>query len=239
MDTQSFIIAYREAFGADAPLPLVFWYSSEPAGGMHAKIPGCLFKCLKEAAGGTVVSLSSESIGCGGGKFYTGFTPMPPHVPEFVSLKERYKRDPESVRAFLDELRVPQAPATFLNLARADRTESFEGKEGILFLATPDILSGLLTWAYFDNNSPEAVSAPFGSGCCSVFTQAALENRRGGRRTFLGFFDPSVRPYVEENILSYTIPLARLRQMLATLHASCLFGTPAWQRVRARITREG
>ena len=37
------------------------------------------------------VSLNADVIGCGGGKFYTGFTDMPERVPTFVSLKEKYK----------------------------------------------------------------------------------------------------------------------------------------------------
>ena len=43
------------------------------------------------------ILLFAETIGCGGGKFYTGFTEMPEHVPTFVSLKERYKQTPQMV----------------------------------------------------------------------------------------------------------------------------------------------
>lgn len=56
-----------------------------------------------------------------------------------------------------------------------------------MFLATPDMLSGLTTWASFDNNREDAVTALFGSGCSSVVTQVVIENKAGGRRTFLGF----------------------------------------------------
>ena len=78
--------------------------------------------------------------------------------------------------------------------------------EGILFFATPDMLSGLATWAFFDNNADDAVSCIFGSGCSSVVAQAVKENRAGGRRTFIGLLDPSVRPHVESNVLSFVIP---------------------------------
>ena len=102
------------------------------------------------------------------------------------------------VKEFVDELGIPRAEKKYLHFARIDRVEHFDGLEGILFLATPDILSGLTTWAYFDNNSPDTVMAMFGSGCCSVVTQAGLENR---------------------------------------MRESCLFGTPAWAKVRERINR--
>ena len=58
----------------------------------------------------------------------------------------------------------------YLHFARIDRLTSFEKVEGLLFLATPDILSGLITWTFFDNNNPDAVSTPFGSGCSSTIT---------------------------------------------------------------------
>ena len=141
------------------------------------------------------------------------------------------------VKEFVDELGIPRAEKKYLHFARIDRVEHFDGLEGILFLATPDILSGLTTWAYFDNNSPDTVMAMFGSGCCSVVTQAVLENRMGGKRTFLGFFDPSVRPWFEADILSFTIPMSRFRVMYGTMRESCLFGTPAWAKVRERINR--
>ena len=103
-----------------------------------------------------MVSMSGESIGCGGGKFYTGFTPMPEHVPNFVSLKERYKQTPEMVlERRVQKIDVQRATKQYIHFARINRLTSFEDVEGLLFLATPDILSGLVTWAFFDNNSPE------------------------------------------------------------------------------------
>lgn len=234
MEIKVFIENYREAFGEAAELPLVFWYSDEQIGETE-KIGGCFFKAMREVRDGGIISLNAEVIGCGGGKLYTGFTGMPEHVPGFVSLKEKYKKTPEMVTEFIESLGVPRAEKQYLHFARIDRMESFEGIEGILFLATPDILSGLTTWTYFDNNREDAVVAAFGSGCSAVVTQAVVENRGGGCRTFLGFFDPSVRPWFEENILSFTIPLSRFRVMYDTMRASCLFDTHAWGKIRERI----
>lgn len=231
-----FIDHYRKAFGEAAELPIVFWYSDISVNPIE-KINGCLFKRMKEVRAGIPIGLNAEVIGCGGGKFYTGFTEMPPHVPNFVSLKEKYKKTPEMVVDFIDRLGVPSATKSYLNFARIDKVESFDNIEGLLFLATPDVLSGLTTWAYFDNNADDAVVAPFGSGCGAVVTQAVLENRKNGHRTFIGFFDPSVRPYFEANILSYMIPMSRFRQMYHTMTESCLFDTPAWTKIRERINQ--
>lgn len=236
METNVFIDNYREAFGEKAALPLVFWYSAVPAK-QTEKINGCFFKGMKEVRAGNTISLNADVIGCGGGKFYTGFTEMPPMIPNFVSLKEKYKKSPEMVIDFIKGLGVLRAVKNYLNFARIDKVENFSLIEGILFLATPDILSGLTTWAYFDNNSDDAVTAIFGSGCSAVVTQAVSENQKNGRRTFIGFFDPSVRPYVEANLLSYMIPMSRFKEMYHTMRESCLFDTHAWNKIRERINK--
>ena len=238
MNIETFIADYREGFGAKAQLPIAFWYSAEAATGAAApteKLGGCLFKQLDGILAGKTVSLNAENIGCGGGKFYCGFTEMPEYVPQFVSLKERYKQSPELVTDMVASLGVPKAKDNFLNFTLLDNLGSFDGIEGLLFLATPDILSGLVSWATFDRNEPDVVSSLFGSGCGNVVTQAAVENARGGYRSFIGFFDPSVRPYVDSNILSFTIPMSRFEAMCGTMRQSCLFDTHAWGKVRERI----
>ena len=85
MQTGEFVAAFREAFGPVPELPLLFRYTDEPLR-PAAKAGGCFFKALAEARDGRPVGLNSSNIGCGGGKFYTGFSPMPEFVPQFVSL---------------------------------------------------------------------------------------------------------------------------------------------------------
>ena len=238
MEIRTFIENYREAFGSKAELPLVFWYSDR-AVAETGKINGCLFKCLDEVRAGTSVSLNAANIGCGGGQFYTGFIDFPDRIPGFVSLKERYKQTPAMVSEFVRELGVERATKEYLHFARIDKVDSFDELEGVLFLATPDVLSGLTTWAYFDNNASDAVASIFGSGCSAVVTQAVVENRKQGRRTFIGFFDPSVRPYVEPDILSFVIPMVRFKEMYHTMTDSCLFGTHAWGKIQSRMDSMG
>mgnify|MGYP000181687556 FL=1 len=136
---------------------------------------------------------------------------------------------------FVNELQISRTDKAYLHFARIDKIPSFDEVEGLLFLPTPDILSGLATWTFFDNNASDAVAAPFGSGCCSVITQTIIENRKQGKRTFLGFFDPSVRPYFEADLLSFTIPMSRFKEMYHTMRESCLFDTHAWGKIKERI----
>lgn len=234
MTTQDFIALFQEAFGKKVQLPLLFGYSDKPIANTE-KIGGCFFKGLQAAREGTPVSLSAEVIGCGGGKLYTGFTDMPERVPGFVSLKEKYKKTPQMVIDYVEDLGLKRAEQTYLNFVRIDKAESFDGFEGIMFYATPDMLSGLCGWAFFDTNAADAVVTRFGSGCSSVVSMTIVENARQGQRCFMGLLDPSVRPYVGTNELSFTIPMSRFKSMMETVKECFLFDSHAWKKVKARL----
>ena len=234
MDIPAFIDNYREAFGERAALPILFYYGDTPVAPAE-KTNGCMFRLLVKAMEGQDVTLSADTVTCGGGKHYAGFAPLREYVYTFVSEKERYKATPEDVAEYVEHLDVKLDNKKYLNFVRIDRAASFDGMEGLLFFATPDMLSGLAAWAYFDNNAEDAVSAPFGAGCTSVISYAVRENRLGGRRTFIGLFDPSVRPYVDANVLSFVIPASRFAEMSETMRKCCLFGSAAWDKVRQRM----
>ena len=234
MGTKEFIQNYIEAFGTKAPLPLLFGYSDKPIAETE-KIGGCFFKGLQAARDGHPVSLSVDVIGCGGGKLYTGFTDMPERVPGFVSLKEKYKKTPEMVVDYVQGLGMKRTEKPYLNFIRIDKAESFEGTEGVLFYATPDMLSGLCGWAFFDNNAPDAVVSQFGSGCSTVVSMTVVENERKGNRCFIGLLDPSVRPWVGKNELSFTIPYSRFVTMMDSMKDCFLFDSHAWEKIKARM----
>ncbi|GHT78519.1 hypothetical protein FACS189464_2100 [Bacteroidia bacterium] len=234
MEIETFISNYKEAFGENAELPVVFWYSDTAIANTE-KIGGCFFKGMKTVREGNALGLSVDNIGCGGGKFYTGFTDMPEHVPNFVSLKEKYKKTPEMMVDFVQKLGVSRTEKKYLNFVRIDKIKDLDDVEGIIFFANPDIISGLTAWAYFDNNADDAVAAIFGSGCSAMVTNAVIENERNGRRTFLGLFDISVRVHFEPNILGFMIPMCRFKEMYHTMRDCCLFDAHAWERIKERI----
>ncbi len=234
MEIREFIQNFKEAFGEKAQLPLLFGYSDKPIADTE-KIGGCFFKGLQAAREGTPVSLSIEVIGCGGGKLYTGFTDMPERVPGFVSLKEKYKKAPEMVADYVNGLNMKRTEKPYLNFTRIDKAESFEGTEGVMFYATPDMLSGLSGWAFYDTNEPDAVVSMFGSGCSTVVSMTVVENEKKGHRCFLGLLDPSVRPWVGKNELSFTIPFSRFVPMMETMKDTFLFGSHAWEKVKQRL----
>lgn len=237
MDKNHFIENYRNAFG-DYELPVGFWYSDTPSIEPE-KTKGCFIKDLKPAREGKTVSLSLETISCPGGKVFTGFMDIPPFLPGFVSEKECYKETPKLVTDIIMDLKIPNKSGEYLNFVSIDMIDNFDVLEGLIFFATPDVMSGLISWTFYDTNSPDAVSVPFGSGCSSIIAQTLVENQSNGHRTFLGMFDPSVRPRIESNILSLAIPMSRFKKMYYTISKSCLSGTRAWEKVKERIINDG
>ena len=237
VSVSKFVEDLFNAFGDAFELPIAFWYSGTPAAEVE-RVNGCYFKIFHDVKKGKSRTLCKDTIICPGGKFYTGFAPLPDFTPKYVSLKERYKETPECMLNYLEDFGVPKARDTYLNFARIDKLESWDGVEALIFFTTPDYISGLASWAYFDNNSEGAVLAPFGSGCSSTISVSIRENNLNGRRTFLGGFDPSVRPQLNPNELIFTIPFSRLKEMVHTLELSCLGGTPAWDRILERVNKE-
>ena len=57
-----------------------------------------------------------------------------------------------------------------INFVRVDRLTNWEDIEAVVFFATPDVLSGLCTWAFYDNDAEDAVVTKFASGCAAIIS---------------------------------------------------------------------
>lgn len=236
MEIREFVALYQKAFGTGMPLPVAFGYNDTPATDV-VKIPRCMVGAIRRVCDGEPLTLSAENVLCGGGALYTAFAPMQERVPTFVSEVEHYKQTPEQVREYVDRLGITLSSKQYLNFVRIDCLDSLDGVEGILFFATPDVLSGLCSWAFYDNNADDAVCARFASGCCSMVTFAVKENKAGGRRCFIGLLDPSARLLVPKDELTFAVPACRFSEMLDTMEQSALF-RKAYSVVRNRIVGE-
>ena len=219
---QTFLQKYREAFGNAVPLPVAFGYSHNPVAEVK-RIPRCMIGAIRKVCDGEPLTLSVDNVLCGGGSLYTAFAPMQDRIPAFVSETEHYKRTPEQVRRYIHNLDIQLAEKPYLNFISIDKLSSFDDVEGILFFASPDVLSGLCSWAFYDNDADDAVSVRFASGCCSIVTFAVNENRKNGRSCFVGMLDPSARPLVPADELTFVIPVSRFREMMRTMEDSALF----------------
>lgn len=236
MKKDQFIKMYRDAFG-NYELPLAFYYSKEPVS-PPIKSRGCYMKDLNRCRKGETISYDKDSIGCPGGKVYSGFSEVPPFIPDFVSYKERYKQQPEQVTQFIKALEMLDLSDQYLNFLPLSKVDNLDQIEGLIFFVTPDVLCGLSSWIFFDRNESDTISFPFGSGCSSIISQTVVENKKNGYRSFLGLLDPSVRPHFESNLLSLAIPMSRFKVILEHMDQSCIQGTPSWKKIKQRIEDE-
>ncbi|MBO5747694.1 MAG: DUF169 domain-containing protein [Muribaculaceae bacterium] len=235
MTVKGFIEKYRQAFGEKAPLPIAFGYSDTPVSEIRS-VPKCLVGSISNVRHGNSLTLSAENVICGGGGLYTAFTEMPERVPIFVSEVEHYKKTKEMVVDYVQGLNIELTQKPYLNFVRIDNLKEWSDAEALLFFATPDILAGLSSWAFYDNNSADAVVTQFSSGCASIVTRAISANKSDGRSCFIGMLDPSARPLIPENELTFTIPMCRLMEMLETMDDSSLY-QKAFSALRRRINR--
>lgn len=179
MTPQQFTAQFREAFGEAAELPIAIWYDTTAAAS-YCRVPRCMIGAIRKVCNGESLTLTAESVQCGGGALYTAFRPMPERVPLFVSETEHYKCTPEMVCDYIAGLGIELTDKPFLNFVRVDKLKSWEGVESVLFFATPDILSGLCTWAFYDSNAADTVVTPlcFGLRKCRNLCRNGEPKRR-------------------------------------------------------------
>lgn len=225
---------FLAAFGDAATLPIAFWHSDMPVA--HPQpISGCFFPAFAKVRDGEAVSFDSATMKCGGGKFYCGLATMPEYLSTFVSEKEHYKATPRLVEDFVGTLCIKMSESKYINFRRIEHLEENVDYHGVLIYATPDILSGLVAWACYDNAADDAVCIRWGSGCSATVRAVIKENATQGHRCFIGLFDPSVRRHVRAGELMFAIPKCRLDEMAGFMRDTCLFNGHAWPKVRQRI----
>ena len=241
-----FLVLWKKFFG-EAELPISFYYTDEEGHAELAKpntIPRCVIAALSLVRKGRPLCFDAESIGCFGGQRYLGFREtVRPGFEYFLSCGipgklegERYKKTPEIAAESVKLAPKFMAPAKFVVFKRWDMLEESDAPEAVIFFAKPDVLSGLFTLANFDETEANGVFAPFGSGCSSIVMYPYLEKDSARPRAIIGMFDPSARPFVPADTLSFSVPMSKFKRMVSNMEESFLT-TNSWKAVQKRIHR--
>lgn len=241
---EKFILLWKKYFDG-AELPLIFYYTNEEG---HARlvepdsVPGCVIGILSEVRKGRSLCFNVDSVGCPGGKRYLGFTEgIMPDLEYFLSYGipgkltgERYCKSPELVKEIMKRSPAFKAPGRFIIFKRWDKLEESDDPEVVIFFAEPDVLSGLFTLARFDETEQNAVFTPFGSGCSTIVQYPYLERDSARPRGVIGMFDPSARPFVPNNVLTFSVPMNKFVRMIENMEESFLI-TDSWRKIRERL----
>jgi len=239
---------FESAFARYFPggeLPLAYYYADEC--GELAPLPRpsghrCFIGDLKRVRNGRSACFNIDSIGCMGGKRYTGFTQkISPTIEHFLSCGipgkvhgERYKKTPELGKSAVDALPPFKAPGKYLVVKRWDKLNPEDKPLVVVFFAPPDVLSGLFTLVNFDEEGLHGVLTPFTAGCGAIVHHPMAQSASSDPKAILGMFDVSARPVVEAGNLTLAVPMARFQRMVANMEESFLI-TPAWERVQRRM----
>ena len=241
----TFLALWKKYFG-NAELPIVFWYTYADGGAEWAEKPkgwSCIICELTKVRNGKTLVYNAERVACGGGRRYLGYTEKMRSGFEYflscgnlVTEGERYLRSPELVKEFMKNQRTLPGAGRNIVFKRWDNLGESDEPEVVIFFAKPDVLSGLFTLANFDQSEPNGTIAPFGSGCGSIVYYPYLESKSERQRAVIGMFDPSARPCVPENVLTFAIPMKRFEKMAGYMEESFLI-TETWSNLRKRIQK--
>ncbi len=241
---EKFSVLWKKYFN-DVELPLTLYYTDEEG---HAELVKptsghrCVIGDLVKARKGNPISYNAESVGCFGGKRYLGFSQkIMPDFEYFLSCGipgklrgERYKKSPALVAEGFKNAPPFKAPARHIVFKRWDNLEKSDNPEVVIFFAQPDVLAGLFTLANFDEAEPNGVFAPFSAGCGSIVQYPYLESKSDRPRGVIGLFDISARPFVHQDVLTFSAPTAKFISMIGNMEESFLI-TDSWKRVQKRI----
>jgi uncharacterized protein (DUF169 family) len=243
-DIDNFSNLWNRYFNS-AELPVIFYYTDEEGHAEQVK-PGtgsrCIIGALAKVRKGRSLCFNTSSVGCPGGEKYLGFTQsIMPDFEYFLSCGipgqlegERYKKSPDLVNEYMKHMPPFEAPGRMIVFKKWDRLEESDNPEVAIFFATPDVLSGLFTLANFDEAEANGVFSPFGSGCSSIVYYPYMERSSARPRGVIGMFDVSARPYVPGNVLTFAVPMIKLRKMVANMEESFLT-TGSWAVTKRRI----
>ncbi len=241
-----FLILWETYFG-DAELPVTFYYTAGDGGAEKAEKPkgrSCLICELSKVRNGRSVYYNIESLSCGGARRYLGYTEkMRPGFEYFLSCGndqmegERYIKTPEMVKKLLQNQKTMPVEGKNIIFKRWDNLSEDDNPDVVIFFARPDVLSGLFTLANFDQTEPNGTITPFGAGCGTIIYFPYLESMSERQRAVIGMFDPSARPCVLEDLLTFAVPMKRFEKMIGYMEESFLI-TGTWTTVRTRINRK-
>jgi uncharacterized protein (DUF169 family) len=206
---------------------------------------GCVISMLTAAAKGRTACFDRDTCGCTGGRVGLGFgeaySQFPGGIEYFLSTGrgegyregEAYKKSPEVAKAFIDQLPITDIPNTYVVFKPLGEVTDADDPHLIMFYATPDQLSALVVLANYDRTS-NAVSIPFGAACQTVCLIPHHESQQETPQAIIGATDISARPYVDPDVLTFTVPYRMFLEMEGNIPGSFL-ERESWLKVRERI----
>jgi COG2043 family uncharacterized protein len=141
---------------------------------------------------------------------------------------ERYRKNPELVKGFLDLLGVMDIDAKYVIFKPLSTLAPSETPVSVTLFVTPDQLSACVVFANYDQARSDAAIIPHAAACQITGLLSYHEAASDSPRCLVGMTDITARKYLKSSIgdghLSFTIPWERFREMEYNVSGSFLEG---------------
>ena len=230
----------------------VFLSNEKPEGALQGKEGhwSCVIALFIAAAKGKTAVFERKTTVCPGGKVGLGFGPYPKLMPqfpggieEFLSTGkgefegEGYIKDPELAADFVECLPITDIPYQYVIFKPMSQVDTAQEKpEVIIFYVNNDQLSALTVLANYYRPGNENVMIPQSAGCQSVFLIPYAEAQKENPRAVVGLTDITVRPMVEPDMLSFSVPYAMFLDMEKNV-AGSFMEKHLWHKIVARMKK--
>jgi len=149
---------------------------------------------------------------------------------------ERYLKDPEGTRRFIEALPMRDIAAGWVVVKPLEQADpEREEVKSVTFFVDPDRLSALVILANYGRPGLENVIIPWAAGCQVMGILAYQELEREYPRGLVGLTDISARRNVRgllgRHVLSFTAPWPLFREMEANTEGS-FFQRETWRALR-------
>ncbi len=235
-----------DLLGCEEPLGISYTENAPESSVTPASGTGhaCIINYLRMARTKKIcVHFSSDIRTCMGGWTYLGYQlPVPERILHFVTTGwngeegEHYLPSPDSMRRFFKDIDIVPAPAPCCTAAPLLSFSEAVDPLLVTFHCRGEVLTGLTMLAGFALDDHDAVTMPFGSGCASIFAWPLSYHRRGLKKAVIGGSDPSCRPFMGVDELSFTVTSDILLAMQNAFPHSFLMGK-TWAGTRKKIDR--
>ncbi|MDH7602303.1 MAG: DUF169 domain-containing protein [Armatimonadota bacterium] len=227
----------------------VLFTNEKPQGVLEFKNTGhgCVVSLFGAAARGRTAAVSRDTVRCSGAFVGLGFgcawDKIPGGIEYFLSTGrgegypegEGYKKSPEIARESISKFPITDIPYDYVVFKPLSDVDVLQEQPVLVsFLASPDQLSALVILANYRRTSNDNVIVPFAAGCSQVCLIPYQESLRDEPRAVIGLTDVTVRPLVDPEVLSFTVPYAMFLEMEEDAPGSFL-GKHFWTKLAERI----
>jgi uncharacterized protein (DUF169 family) len=188
---------------------------------------------------GSTAVFDRKTYGCFGGGvglcLGDTYRPNREFMEKLLAEEERYFKNRELVRDFMDSFEYVDVPHEFVVFKPLDEIDpAIEKPSLISFPVNADQLAALAILINYRRTGNEHVGAPYVAGCQSVCVVPYNESKKENPRGIIGNLDISSRKILPADILTFTVPFRSFLEMEEDVPES-FFREETWARISKRI----